>query len=123
MMQDTLWVQLALTIPCHFDSSCDDAIAKAVVFWTHLADDVADMSGILPSNKRSFEVLESESAIFFCRLSVLFATCLVLASLCPELLLPVSHSRQCYVFKSSYESLYYNYLLEVFSFTYAFSNK
>ena len=64
MMQDTLWVQLRLTIPCHFDASCDDAIAKAVVHWTHLADDVADMNAISPSNKRSFEVRESEIAIF-----------------------------------------------------------
>ena len=60
MMQDTLWVQLRLTIPCHFDSSCDDAIAKAVVHWTTLASDVALVSAALPSKKRALEVRNSD---------------------------------------------------------------
>ena len=47
----------------HFDASCDDTIAKAVVRWTHQADDVADMNAILPSKKRALEVRESEIAI------------------------------------------------------------
>jgi hypothetical protein len=54
----------------HFDASCDDTIAKAVVRWTHQADDVLDMKralerygAILPSKKRALEVRETESPI------------------------------------------------------------
>ena len=47
----------------HFDASCDDALAKAVVHWTHLAIDVAEMNAILPSKKRALEARKSESAI------------------------------------------------------------
>ena len=54
----------------HFDASCDDTIAKAVVRWTHKADDVSDMKralerygAILPSKKRALEVRETESPI------------------------------------------------------------
>jgi len=47
----------------HFDASCDDALAKAVVHWTHMAIDVAEMNAILPSKKRALEARKSESAI------------------------------------------------------------